>query len=357
MMKLLPAACLAVLPLAAAAQTADFAATALNNPNAANLGSYGASTTSVIDDAKVPGGKAFRVEANKGANPWDAAVMSPVKEPIKAGDPLVLAFWARLVSGENGATSVTLPWAAVSLASAPWTPVFGGSVTIGQDWKLIEVHGTADKDYTAGTLSAGIQVATGKQIIAFGPLYVAKASGGEQAKPAPVAAAASAPSPVTSLDPETIASKMVNDPAAPEVRGAKARMVDDPSVIGGKAVRVEIPRKGQNPWDISINSAVKKPVRAGDTLLLMFQARLVQGENGATAINLPWNAVSLTSPPWSGVIGGPADIGPDWKMVEIRGKADKDYAPGKLAAGIQLATGRQTIDLGPIIVLDLGPNE
>jgi len=27
---------------------------------------------------------------------------------------------------------------------------------------------------------------------------------------------------------------------------------------------------------------------------------------------------------------------------------------GKLGAGIQLATARQTVDLGPIIVLDLG---
>jgi hypothetical protein len=41
-------------------------------------------------------------------------------------------------------------------------------------------------------------------------------------------------------------------------------------------------------------------------------------------------------------------------MVEIRGKADKDYAAGTLSVGIQLATARQTVDVGPIIVLDLG---
>jgi hypothetical protein len=62
----------------------------------------------------------------------------------------------------------------------------------------------------------------------------------------------------------------------------------------------------------------------------------------------------MTSPPWSGVVGGPADIGPEWKTVEIKGRADKDYAAGSLSVGIQLATARQTVDLGPIVVLNLG---
>jgi hypothetical protein len=357
MWKYLVAASLAALPTGPAfAQTPDYAASALNTPDASTLGSYGA-PTSVIDDPKVPGGKALRIQAEKGTNTWDAAVNSLVKQPVKAGDPLVLAFWARLASGENGATSATLPWASVSLGSAPWTPVFGGPVTIGQDWRIIEVRGTADKDYPAGTLSAGIQVATGKQTIDFGPLYVAKASGAAQVHPASAPVAAAAPSALAALDPDTIASRIVNDPAAPEVRGAKAQLVDDPKVTGGKAMRMQIPRKGQNAWDISVNSALKKPIKAGDTLLLVFQARLVQGENGATTTTLPWNAVSLTSPPWSGVVGGPTDIGPDWKMVEIKGKADKYYAPGTLAAGIQLATAKQIVDLGPIIVLDLGQGQ
>jgi hypothetical protein len=354
-LKYLVAVSLAVLPMAAAAQTADYAASALNSPDVLALGSYGAPAL-VVDDPKVPGGKALRIQAEKGTNSWDAAVNSQVKLPVKAGDALVLAFWARMVSGENGASSVTLPWASVSLGSAPWTPVFGGPVTLGQQWKVIEVRGTADKDYPAGTLSAGIQVATGKQTIDFGPIYVAREPGA-QVHSASAPAQTAAPSALAALDPNTIASKIVNDPGAPEVRGTKAQLVDDPKVTGGKAMRLQIPRKGQNAWDISVNSALKKPVKAGDTLLLVFQARLVEGENGATTTTLPWNTISLTSPPWSGVVGGPTDIGPDWKMVEIKGKADKNYAAGALAAGIQLATAKQTVDLGPIIVLDLGQGQ
>jgi hypothetical protein len=344
------AAILALASYAVPSAAQNYAGAALNNPDAASLNSFGAQTN-LVDDAKVPGGKALRVVATKGANSWDAAVGTQLRQPVKAGDALVFAFWARLVSGEGGATSATLPWNSVSLGSPPWTQVFGGPVTIGPEWKLYEVRGTADKDYAAGTLNAGVQVANANQTIEFGPMYVAKGASLPSAAPVP---AAESPSTLATLDPNTIASKIVNDPGAPQVNGAKGRLVDDAKVMGGKALRVTVPGKGKNAWDISVASPLKKPVKAGDTLLLVFPARLDKGENGATTTTLPWNAVSMTSPPWSGVVGGPADIGPEWKTVEIKGKADKDYAAGSLSVGIQLATARQTVDLGPIVVINLG---
>jgi hypothetical protein len=335
----------------------------LNNPDAASLTVYGASGT-VVDDAKVPGGKAFRVNvAAKGANPWDAAESTAVRSPVKAGDELLLSFWARLAEGENGATSATLPWNAVSLASAPWTPLFGEGVSVGPEWKLYEVRGKADKDYAAGALQAGIQVASGKQVIDFGPVSVAKGGGGTTAAaqpapaPAPTPAAAHArpkASVLASLDPAKIPSMIINDPGAPTVNGAKSKLIDDARVTGDKALRVHVPGKGKNAWDSSLSSAVTKPVKSGDNLLLLFWARLEQGENGASTATLPWNSIGMTSPPWSGVLGEAADIGPEWKQIEIKGKADKDYAGGTLGASLQLATAKQTVDLGPVIVLNLG---
>jgi hypothetical protein len=344
------AAILALTLHAAPVVAQDYAASALNNPDIASFNSYGAQS-SLTDDPNVPGGKVLRVVATKGANSWDAAVLTQLRQPVKAGDPLVFAFWARLVSGEGGATSTTLPWNSVSLGSAPWTQVFGAPVAIGTQWKRYEVRGTADKDYAPGTLNAGIQVANASQTIDFGPMYVVKSAVAASAAPSANAAESSV---FTSLDPDTLASKIVNDPGAPAVNGARGRLIDDSKVMGGKALRVQVPGKGKNAWDISVASPLKKPVKAGDTLVLVFPVRLEKGENGATTTSLPWNAVSLTSPPWSAVIGGPADIGPEWKSIEIKGKADKDYAAGALAVGIQLATARQTIDLGPIVVLDLG---
>src|SRR5438552_12950196 len=150
-----------------------------------------------------------------------------------------------------------------------------------------------------------------------------------------------------------IADKIINDPAAPQVNGAKAALRDDPKVQGGKAIRIQIAAKGKTAWDSSIGSNLTKPVKAGDQLVLAYWVRLEKGESGATA-TLPYSAVQLTSAPWSPVLHDAAEIGPEWKLVQIRGTADKDYAAGALAVTIHLASARQTVDFGPIVVLHLG---
>ena len=91
-----------------------------------------------------------------------------------------------------------------------------------------------------------------------------------------------------------------------------------------------------------------------DKLILAFWARLEQGENGATSAELPYNAVQLASAPYTQVFGGPATIGPEWHMFEIHGRATQDYAAGALNVAMHLATGHQTIDIGPVFVLNMG---
>jgi hypothetical protein len=157
----------------------------------------------------------------------------------------------------------------------------------------------------------------------------------------------------TSAQPADLANRIVNDPGNPQVSGAKASLRDDPKVQGGKAIRIQIAAKGKNVWDASMGSAVTKPVKAGDQLILAFWARLEKGENGATTTTLPYNAVQLASAPWSPVFNQSAEIGPEWKLVQIKGTADKDYAANALTATMHLATARQTLDFGPIVVLDL----
>ncbi|HEY0312579.1 MAG TPA: hypothetical protein VGC56_08795 [Allosphingosinicella sp.] len=152
-----------------------------------------------------------------------------------------------------------------------------------------------------------------------------------------------------------IASKIVNDPGAPEVQGAKASLRDDPVVQGGKALRIEVPRKGANTWDSTVGGAIKKPVKAGDTLLLAFYARLERGENGATKTVLPFAGVQLVDAPWTPLFQEPVEIGPEWKLLKVKGKVDKSYAAGKLKVTVQLATAKQAVDIGPLIVLNQGP--
>ena len=156
---------------------------------------------------------------------------------------------------------------------------------------------------------------------------------------------------------DDLASKIVNDPGAPEVNGAKAKLRDDAKVQGGKALRIAVPGKGENAWTVALQSPIKKPVKAGDQLVLAFWSRLEKGENGATSTTLPYNAVQMSASPWSALFTGAVQVGPEWKLHEIRGKADKDYPAGSLNVAIHLATARQTLDFGPIVVLDLGPSK
>jgi hypothetical protein len=148
---------------------------------------------------------------------------------------------------------------------------------------------------------------------------------------------------------------IINNPAEPQVNGVRPRLLDDPAVQGGKALRVPVRRRGKNPWDVAVQTTLIQPVKAGDQLLFAFWARLEQGEGGATTATLPSNAVQQATEPWDWLFGGPVEIGPEWKLHEIRGKAGKDYAAGTLNATIHLASAQQTVDFGPIFVINLGP--
>jgi hypothetical protein len=86
--------------------------------------------------------------------------------------------------------------------------------------------------------------------------------------------------------------------------------------------------------------------------VLHFSARLQKGENGATATTLPYNAIQLAGAPYTTIMSGPAEIGPEWKVFNIAGTSNGNYAAGDLKATIQLATAKQTLDFGPIVVLD-----
>jgi hypothetical protein len=86
--------------------------------------------------------------------------------------------------------------------------------------------------------------------------------------------------------------------------------------------------------------------------VLLFSARLEKGENGATTAILPYNAIQLAGAPYSTVMQGSADIGPEWKDFKVEGVSDGNYGPNELKVTIQLATARQIVDFGPIVVLD-----
>ena len=160
--------------------------------------------------------------------------------------------------------------------------------------------------------------------------------------------------PATALQGDDIANKIINDPSALQIVGAKSSVRNDAKVQGGKALRIAVPVKGRNNWDAFASSPIGKPVKAGDNLVLAFWARLEKGEDGATTSTLPFADVQVSSPPYPPVFNEAVQVGPEWQLHQVKGKADKEHAAGTLGVSIHLANAKQTVDLGPVFVLNMG---
>jgi hypothetical protein len=160
------AAPLAAMP--AAAQSDD---KMLNAPSA-NWNVYGPGQThKARKDKEVQGGGAIRVTIpTKPANVWDAGASTAIAKPIRKGDRLVFAFWARLVSG--GADGRSTLVANIQRSSAPYDPIVSGQVEIVGEWKLVHVRGTAAADFPAGSANAALSLGTAAHSFDLGPAFI-----------------------------------------------------------------------------------------------------------------------------------------------------------------------------------------
>ena len=157
---------------------------------------------------------------------------------------------------------------------------------------------------------------------------------------------------------DDLASKIISipNPNAYRVDGVRtgARVRADSAVQFGRALRVPVPGRNEQTWTVAVAVPINRAVAAGDNLILAFWARLEEGENGATTAELPYNSVQMAGAPYTALFHGGVTISREWRLYQVRGRADRDYAAGALNVSLHLATGRQTIDIGPVIVLDMG---
>jgi hypothetical protein len=145
---------------------------------------------------------------------------------------------------------------------------------------------------------------------------------------------------------------MLNEPtAAWNVYGPgqthKARK--DGAVQGGTAMRVTIPAKPSNPWDIGASVPIKGAIAKGDRLILAFWVRIADGsKDGPADLGA---AIQQNSAPYAPIVAGRVALSGDWKLVHIKGIASSDYAEGKANVALTLGDAARTIDLGPAFVM------
>jgi len=117
----------------------------------------------------IPGDHAFRVKANKGTNPWDVQASSPVQGAINTGDVIMLMYYARAEEAAEGGSSLT---ARVQLAGAPYTSTLDFTTPITGEWKSYCAHRVATATLPEKKGSVSIHLATAKQVIDLGPVFV-----------------------------------------------------------------------------------------------------------------------------------------------------------------------------------------
>jgi hypothetical protein len=152
------------------------------------------------------------------------------------------------------------------------------------------------------------------------------------------------------------AERLVNDPRAEALRPYGQRIPPevraDKTVQFGKALRVLISSPVPEFGRIGAITPTLKPVKIGDRIVVAFWARAQRTEAGAPGklcrVQLEATPVVRT------IFEQSFDVTSEWKMYKLSGKADQAYAPGALNAAFHLGCAKQTIDLGPVFILDYG---
>lgn len=128
--------------------------------------------------------------------------------------------------------------------------------------------------------------------------------------------------------------------------------VNEEGVPGGTAMRVRVTAKGANPWDVQVSSPIAGAIKRGDVILLMYYARAETPAEGGSV--LP-TRIQTNAAPYTAVLESQEHLTGAWAQHCAIAVAATDNAAGSTNVSVHLATAAQTVDFGPVFVLNLGP--
>ncbi len=137
---------------------------------------------------------------------------------------------------------------------------------------------------------------------------------------------------------------------------ATTALIQSPGVPGGEARRVAVTAAGEKAWDVMAKVTLTEPVEKGDVMLLAFLARAESADNEAQSGILPSNHIEVSNDPWTSAGGSAVLVGGDWTWVYASGRSPIDAEANSAVISIHLASAPQVLDLGPVYVLNFGPD-
>ena len=163
---------------------------------------------------------------------------------------------------------------------------------------------------------------------------------------------------VDPLQSDTLIKKTINEPGTAYTfygSGYTQKQMKDADLPGGVFVRIDVSQKGGHPWDVGGGYPILKPIKAGDVIFFAIYARAPNLKNGETAL-LPQIGVGQNGSPYTPIAIADKQITNQWAVYYVSGKATSAWHRDESHVAMQLAADKQVIDLGPVFVLDLGPD-
>ena len=134
--------------------------------------------------------------------------------------------------------------------------------------------------------------------------------------------------------------------------------VKDKGVIGGGGVRVQVTGPTPDtPWANSAGQAVGGKIAKGDVITIAFWAKAEPVDGGTATANITSVRVQQAAEPWGGIVEGRVAVtSGDWQIYTVSGSAGMDAEKGGAGVALHLGSAKQTVVLGPLFVLNFGPN-
>ncbi|MEJ2817501.1 MULTISPECIES: carbohydrate binding domain-containing protein [unclassified Caulobacter] len=134
--------------------------------------------------------------------------------------------------------------------------------------------------------------------------------------------------------------------------------VKDKAVVGGNGVRVQVTSPTPDkPWDSAAGQAVNGKIAKGDIVTIAFWAKAEPVDGGPATANITSVRVQQAAEPWGGIVEGKVAVtSGDWQIYTVSGRASMDADKGGAGVALHLGSAKQTVVLGPLFVLDFGPN-
>ena len=330
----------------------------INDPTSIAWNMVGSGATrSVIKGANIPGGGALQITIPvKGANAYDVGLLIPLTRGFAKGSHYVISFYARTVMADttdgNGVIAVRFQQNA-----APYSGFGETKRTIGKGWQLYEVPVIANIDVPASLAVVSLQLSGAKQVLQIGQAIVQEGAVSIlQPTPANQDKCAS----TTPILPATMAGKgdVMTDINALNWgifgAGESHERIVSCGVPGDSAYRFTIAAAGVNPFDITANVQINRPIKSGDTLMIGIVGRTKSAEttDGEGVVTL---RVQQDAAGYPGFGDRTLTFGPAWQLKRFTVEADRDIPAGQATLTLQLAGAKQVIDLGRAYVIQTVP--